>query len=383
MKSKILYYILTLFTIYVAIMYEGSRAATFLAFELLLFISMFFQAWHLKRGIEVKLEMRQPVTGKQQAIPVKIHITNKHRLPAVRILLRLVFENDYTYRSGQETLWCSVDGRSEKTIQFDVFADYCGKVNFSIPKIRVYDYLKLWSFSIKYEEEAQAYILPDIHRVLALVSERTRNFPVEGEEYDPHRSGDDPSEIFQTREFRAGDTLQRVHWKMSAKADELMTKEFSMPIGCSVLLLLDLHLDKKQHSQGMPSFSNGKIAHGQFELAQIDAFYEIAASISHGLMEAGCRHYAGWLEEETGEIRRQYVQDETQVYEMIYQMLHLAPYLQECELVSAYQAAYREASFSTILLLNISLQLIRNGEVIADFSRDGISEMLEGLSLEV
>jgi len=370
MKSKFVYFVLVLVTVYIAIMYQDSKAIAFLGFELLLFICMFFLAWYLKRGITVHLESKLPIAGKQKAVPVKIYIKNRHRLPAAQILIRLVYENDYSYHSGNETFWCSVDGQEEKILHYDMLAEYCGRIHFSISKIKVYDYLKLWSFPIKCKEEIQISILPDIHEIIASVSEHTRNFPIEGEEYDPRQSGDDPSEIFQTREFRAGDTLQRVHWKMSAKTDELITKEYSKPIGCSVLLLLDLHFNKIQQNYGNP-------------FLQMDAFWEIAASVSYGLMTAGCRHYTAWFEEETGCVGRQYVQEEAQVYEMIHRALHLTPYLQKYELLSGYQAEHREAHFSTILILNTDLQLIKNGEVIAEFSKDKASEMLNGLLLEV
>ena len=66
---------------------------------------------------------------------------------------------------------------------------------------------------------------------------KTRNFPVEGDEYEKERSGDAPTEIFQIREFRPGDRMQQIHWKSSARSGELMTKEYSMPCGCKVLLL--------------------------------------------------------------------------------------------------------------------------------------------------
>ena len=40
--------------------------------------------------------------------------------------------------------------------------------------------------------------------------------------------GYDPSELFDVREFQNGDRLQSVHWKLSARTDELMVKELSL-----------------------------------------------------------------------------------------------------------------------------------------------------------
>lgn len=371
MMGIIWYSILVLLTIYLGIMYALSKAVEFLGFELLLLFAMFLLVRYLKRGITIRLESKIPVTAKGKPIPVRIHIRNNRRLPVTHLSIGLEFENGYSVRGGKTTISCSLNGKQEKTIRYDAMARYCGRVRFAIPKARIYDYLKICSFGIRCREEAQAFVLPDIREILVQVSEQTWNFPVEGDEYDPHRSGDDPSEIFQTREFRAGDTLQRVHWKMSARTDELITKEFSRPIGCSVLLLLDLYRNKEKKDSNYS------------ELALMDTFLEIASSLSHGMMEAGCRHYVAWFEQETQEVVRHYIQEQIHVYEMIHNILHCPPYQQDYEMISAYQAKYMETSFSTVLILNTDLLLSRNGEMIADFSQGSVSETLEGFVLEV
>ena len=69
---------------------------------------------------------------------------------------------------------------------------------------------------------------------------KTRNFPVEGDEYEKERSGDDPSEIFRSANSDRETGCSRFTWKSSARSGELMTKEYSMPCGCKVLLLLEL-----------------------------------------------------------------------------------------------------------------------------------------------
>ena len=54
------------------------------------------------------------------------------------------------------------------------------------------------------------------------------------------RIGMDSQEIFDTRYYRQGDLLKNIHWKLSAKADDLLVKEFSMPADQSVEIYLDM-----------------------------------------------------------------------------------------------------------------------------------------------
>lgn len=60
--------------------------------------------------------------------------------------------------------------------------------------------------------------------------------------YSDH-PGDDPSEIFDYREFRDGDRLSRVNWKLSAREKQLMVKEMSDPIQEPVCITLGISSD--------------------------------------------------------------------------------------------------------------------------------------------
>ena len=76
--------------------------------------------------------------------------------------------------------------------------------------------------------------------------EHTRNFFGEAEIYDDFHPGDDPSEIFGVREFRAGDKMQSIHWKLSAKSDDLLVRENSQPKACPLVFLLEPPNSKKK-----------------------------------------------------------------------------------------------------------------------------------------
>lgn len=56
----------------------------------------------------------------------------------------------------------------------------------------------------------------------------------------PVRKGDDPSEIYQVREYRREDSLKDIHWKLTAAKEELVAKERAFPLGCAVLIWFDI-----------------------------------------------------------------------------------------------------------------------------------------------
>lgn len=367
MKTKFLYLSLMLFTVYVEIMYDESDALLFLAFEILLLASMFLLSFQLKRQLRISAAPGIPVVSKGQAIPLKVTLENTGWLPVSRITGLLVYENEYSYVSGDERIGFGLDGKKKVVIEREIPTGYCGRMCIRLEELRVYDYLGVFARQIKSKGKSYVNVLPDIYPMSVEVGMHTRNFPVDAEEYDSHRSGDDPSEIFQIREYRAGDSMQRIHWKMSAKADELMTKEYSQPVGCSVLLLFDLHHAQKQ-----------MIGPGE-----MDRMLETAASLSYSLMLVGCIHYASWFEESSAKVRRVCVKGEEQVYEMIDLLMGAFPYGEAFDLKEGYHARYPRGQYAVELRLDIGLKLWKDEEFYADFSEGELKDTLQQMLLEL
>jgi len=82
-------------------------------------------------------------------------------------------------------------------------------------------------------------VLPRLHSTAVRMSERIRNFYGDADVYDDFQSGNDKSEVFDVREFREGDRMQSIHWKLSAKSEELLVREDSQPLACPLVFFLD------------------------------------------------------------------------------------------------------------------------------------------------
>lgn len=367
MKNAIVYIGIFLLTVYVEIMYTEFYGITLLAFEILLFLAMFFLSWYLKRMVKAGLEVRIPAAHKGDEIQVELNIWNKGFLPATKMYFLVAAENPCASRSVRIPVMAGVSARRKNRVLCSAAAEYCGRYHFRVAKGKVWDYLGLFSRRIRCEEDAYVNVLPEFYRMEIGVSERTKHFPVDGDEYDTHRSGDDPSEIFQIREFRDGDTLQRVHWKMSAKADELMTKELGLPVGYSVLLLVDFHMGKEEKGR----------------LAKMDAVFEAAAALSYSMQQAGVRHFASWFDVKDGGIRRVGIRGEDHVYEMADRLLGAQPYAQEIDLLQEYQEKYPGERFSSIVRVDAKPAISINGKEAVLFETGNLKEQITGCLLEV
>ena len=63
------------------------------------------------------------------------------------------------------------------------------------------------------------------------------NSPEDSEVYSQEKPGQDLSETFQIREYRPGDSIRQMHWKLTQKLDRPIVRDPSLPITRSVLLL--------------------------------------------------------------------------------------------------------------------------------------------------
>lgn len=137
-------------------------------------------------------------------------------LPAMtRLKLRLRFENQLTGWSGETRVVCFGPPR-ERT--FPVETEHCGRVTCRAARVRLLDCLGLFWLPVRRPDPASVLVLPqpvplselplpELPEPLAAGRDRTR-----GEDYE-------------LREYRPGDPIRDIHWKLSSKRGELVVRE--------------------------------------------------------------------------------------------------------------------------------------------------------------
>ena len=61
----------------------------------------------------------------------------------------------------------------------------------------------------------------------------------DSDRYTDWKKGDDPSQVFEVREYADGDDIRKIHWGLSSKYSKLMVKEFSLPISDSCVIVIE------------------------------------------------------------------------------------------------------------------------------------------------
>lgn len=287
----VLRYCLLLLLLTALLLLSGSMwvLAALLLLLLLPPASLGLNAW-LRRGLRAELSL--PTTAaKGSAVSGRLSVHNASPLPIGRYFCTLEVINDLTGERERLVLPGGVGAGQTASHSFLLQSRHCGRLYASIQSITLLDCLGLLPLRAVLRASARSTVLPELFPLELALAAR----PASAEEGTANRRGEDRSEVFQLREYRAGDDIRQLHWKLSAKLDMLVLREASMPESRSMLLFWD------KRTVGTP--------------AQMDALAEVVASVSSALVEEGIAFTLSWTERE--ELQTQEISDENSLLQAI------------------------------------------------------------------
>lgn len=120
----------------------------------------------------------------------------------------------------------------------DLPSDHCGGITVIAEGVRICDYLGLFSFPLRCREQETVLIRPN--PVAADVSGDMQQAIIPS--WRP-KSGGGYAENHELRPYRPGDSLNQIHWKLSAKTGGLIIREAMEPQRGLILLTANLRGD--------------------------------------------------------------------------------------------------------------------------------------------
>jgi len=132
-----------------------------------------------------------------------------------------------THTPSGKTLWYREEEHN--------LTDHCGSLTVTAEKMRICDYLGLFSFPVR-GKEPQTIVIRPTPLPVQLPEEPIRQLNVS---WKPKASGGF-AENHELRPYRPGDSLNQIHWKLSAKTGELILRQSMEPR--QGLILLTMHL---------------------------------------------------------------------------------------------------------------------------------------------
>ncbi len=323
--------LLIVFLFYLAALYE-SAALGILAILLIaiMLISLCVIIWRMSQ-IRIALSIPFLLAQSGQAFDVCLTASADRTLFGSCALSACIEAGQQSGRRAHTWVRLHMGSGVPVTVRRGVRLQHAGGYTFRVRRVRVYDWLG-WFYLIKWvHADAQVQILPQVEHLAVQLSFAVRNFSGESEIYDDLRGGDEASETFQIRAYQPGDRLQNIHWKLSAKSEDLIVRERGLAKGCPIILLLGNGQEKRLRP------------------AQKERFLQLAVSVSYALLDADCPHVVGWYDAQLQDLVRMRVDTEEDFYEWQVQYLSAAAARRACDVETRYREKYRGEQYLHIV----------------------------------
>lgn len=126
--------------------------------------------------------------------------------------------------------------RSKEVIDIPLQCRYRGYYRVGIKSVIIEDYFGLFSKEIKTLDAIKMIVYPRIKSLTALPMSQMNMDEITNVSA---KRQEEPNNISHIREYEKGDSLGKIHWKLSAKYKELMVKQYCGEVSNKVQILLD------------------------------------------------------------------------------------------------------------------------------------------------
>lgn len=240
-KRLIAYFAMVLVILMWSFYYESYEMLFLLFFLIVLPILDVLIVNYSVKKIKIEHFIRKSVISKGKYIPIEVKINNKGLLPVVLLELKFKCYNYYQCVEEEMKFILPVLKYGRQDYSFSIKSDHCGDVEIELVSIKFNDYFELYYKNKSINKKIKLYILPQIGPIDSITVSRRNIIDVDGEKYSEVKSGDDPSQVFDFREYHPGDKLHSVHWKLSARRGNYMVKEYSLPLNGNYSVIMDLN----------------------------------------------------------------------------------------------------------------------------------------------
>lgn len=346
--------------LYMAVLYKSSPALALCLLFLFWTAASMFQLLYSRKKVQVDFPFSARTGAKENQAVFTFTVKNQGILPIPVIRLRLLLLDQNGNKTEGKKIFLSLEPKSRRKYSLTFSSPYYGRFRIQLKNPRIYSFFSLAWLPVKTDLMGEAVFFPQPFPVPLKISEKTRYFAPEGENSleTPFLAASAAGSLQDDiHSYQPGDRLGLVHWKLSARTDELLVRSPASGEGFSVLLFLELKIPSSADSTG-----------------QISAFFQWAASLSFSMLELKCAHLIIWFDLKEQRLRRFPVRNEDELNFALYCLLHGEFYPDSKELFSLYSREYSTDTWASRFLLDTSLTLWQEDRKLVSSSQDKCKE---------
>lgn len=235
---RITYALTILFFLFGTIFYRQSFLAVLLLLLIILPAISIALAHHAFKRFDFLLSAPVTTVFMPEKPIVMLTAKNPTPFPFMNCVLSFQFQNMYFPSGLKNTIAVPLNARKTQIMRFPFAVTQPGMLLFSLEDVKLTDFLHLYTFHKNLNKEMQIPVLPQ-ETPSSFVPAAVHTESEDSEFYDP--AGALSTDIREVREYIPGDRMQDMHWKLSARMDDLLVKQFERSLDDSLLFLPELY----------------------------------------------------------------------------------------------------------------------------------------------
>lgn len=343
----------------VSLVITDSGIALFLCVALVILplISLVMLAFASKR-VKFGCEMREScIRGGALQISMKVGLKPRLLVGCVRVAVTI--ENTTFHKTEQKHFLFK--DLSFAPYVYDYKSADSGRICAKFTGLKLIDFFGIFSITVKCNEFCESFVSPVLYDDVNVRMDSNVIGSLYGETA-LQKKGIDISEIFNIRDYAAGDSMTAVHWKLSGKFDTLKAKEFGATDDNRLLILIDMSRRKAE----VPATDE-----------QLNVVLDVAASVSNSLKSSGYAHNVGWFDD--GVFTRAEVSDSDSFIEMVNKLMSIKVDAGNADVLfylsrSDYSAAFTKIIFISTSISNDEIKNVSDVNITAILVGDDIGE---------
>lgn len=245
-----------------------------------------------RRRTQVEISGIPDYVTRGEDIRLRVRVVCQGWLPLAGLRIRGIWKSQGQKDLKVENWLWGMRGRSDRELEFELPAEHCGAAEFRVSEARIYDCLRLFSVPVSEKQVRKLLITPRLEpvpdREAGLILSLLHT-----------QSGEDDGDFF-VRDYRPGDNLRSIYWKLTAKEEELQVKDYEADRQVSLFLNRTDGLNEKPE--------------------QKDAFLDRACSLMVFLAQVcGDRGVVCWMQD--GVLQRSRIREPGDIYPCIRQLV--------------------------------------------------------------
>lgn len=265
---KLIFLVLIIISAVFYILYIWDFSLILLIVMISLPVIMFFSLLSVKLRSSVKFAVKSQCVAKNEEFNIQLCVENRSFFPVGKAEAIIEYSNIFNGCTNNIELHFPIQSKNVQRVTFRLSSGFCGRLKIRCAYISIYDPLRIFRMRIGKNITENIVVVPEGQNIDGIVT-NTDCIESEGLVFSEHHSGDDPSEVFDLREYNPGDRLNRIHWKLSSKKDDFIVKEYSCPVDSPAVIFLDLCCHEKS----------------ELSLTLYDTMIELCVSVSHLFIE--------------------------------------------------------------------------------------------------